>query len=111
SRLDSSASDPRTTTVRTKEKLHALIEIIHELSGTLDLKEVLEKVLATLFRIFPQADRGFVLLHDEAATKLIPSAFKSRSSDPGHLTISATVFHHVMDGGQAVLSEDALTEF
>jgi serine phosphatase RsbU (regulator of sigma subunit) len=109
--LDSSASDPSTTTVRTKEKLHALIEIIHELAGTVEVKEVLEKVLATLFRIFPHADRGFVLLKNEGATQLIPSAIRNRSGDPGHLTISATVFNHVMNDGQAVLSQDALAEF
>ena len=39
---------------------------------------VLEKVLGALFRIFPQAERGFVLLKREGATGLAPQAIKIR---------------------------------
>ena len=109
--LGPSMSDPGPTVVRAEEKLRALMEINRDLAGTLDLKAVLAGVLTTLFRIFPQADRGFVLLKDETTSELIPSAIKSRHGDAGHLAISQTVFNLVLDRGQAVLSEDAPSEF
>ena len=46
-------------------KLNALIEITRSLSNTLSLDKVLPELLDSLFRIFVQADRGFVGMLNE----------------------------------------------
>src|SRR5208337_2002152 len=58
----SSTSERQIVMVRPEEKLHAILEIARDLGGTIDLDGVLGKVLETLFRILPQAERGFILL-------------------------------------------------
>ena len=95
---------------RTEVKLRALLEIGQELAGERDLDGVLETVLDALFRIFPQADRGFVLLKNERSEDLAPRAFKTRDDDLGNVIISRTIFDHVMGEGRAILSLDVLSD-
>ncbi len=86
---------------------HALVEISRNLCGSIRLDEVLEKALDSLFTIFPQADRGFVLFKDPTNTDLVPKAIKYRGNLPPDLQcISRTVFNHVLEEGKAILSAD-----
>src|ERR1051325_9265541 len=52
-----------------KEKLQLLLEITNRLSNTLDLDSLLPHVLEILLQLFKQADRGFLILVDEATGK------------------------------------------
>ncbi len=54
----------RTTPVNAEAKLRALLEINESLRSTISVEEVLPKILDSLFRVFLQADRGFVVLRD-----------------------------------------------
>src|SRR5271157_2763011 len=102
----SSTSERQIVMVRPEEKLHAILEIARELGGTIDLDGVLGKVLETLFRILPQAGRGFILLKVEGADHLILRASKFRQQDAVSPTFSRTIFNHVTREGQAILCED-----
>ncbi|MFO1019308.1 MAG: FHA domain-containing protein [Planctomycetales bacterium] len=62
--------------VRPEAKLKGVVEITRSLAGVVDLDTLLPKILDTLFGIFPQADRGCILLHDDVANKLRPKAIK-----------------------------------
>ena len=48
--------------LNTTAKLKALVEISQNLGRALSVAEVLPKLLDSLFTIFPQADRGFIVL-------------------------------------------------
>ena len=102
----SSTSERQIVMVRPEEKLHAILEIARELGGTIDLDGVLGKVLEALFRILPQADRGFILLKVERTDRLILRASKFRQEDAVSPTFSRTIFNHVTREGQAILCED-----
>src|SRR5262249_48880189 len=103
--LDAGGASGRSLTGGQAEaKLRALLEIGRELANALDLTGVLEKVLGALFRIFPQAGRGFILLKEDEASGLVPRAFKTRDESPRELVISRTIFDHVLREGKAVLS-------
>jgi signal transduction histidine kinase/CheY-like chemotaxis protein len=104
------ASDEYLAGARPEAKLRALLEIGQELANTRDLKGVLDTVLEALFRIFPQAQRGFVLLKGEAAVELVLRAFLTRYNEPGDLIISRTIFNHVLGEGKGVLSLDVLSD-
>ncbi len=95
---------------RPETKLRALLEIGQGLARANDLEGVLGTILDALFRIFPQAGRGFVLLKDGGAVDLAPRALKTRDDDPGDLIISRTIFDHVLGEGKAVLSLDVLSD-
>ncbi|MDR3634935.1 MAG: GAF domain-containing protein [Isosphaeraceae bacterium] len=90
-------------------KLRAILEISRDLTGAHELPGVLERALDALFRIFPQAERGFVLLKKEGNGPPPPRAVKVRGG-AGRVAVSKTVLEHVVRNGQAILSEDATSD-
>ena len=98
-------SDKHFPMVKPEAKFRALRLIGQELGGTLVLSEVLDRIFNSLFEIFPQAERGFVLLKDPATGALLPQIIRSRTGPAGELKISKTVLNRVMNGGQAILSQ------
>lgn len=111
SRLDVSASQGGVRlSVRPEVKLKALLEIMQSLSKTLLLDEVLPKLLDGLFKIFVQADRGFIVLRSARDGNLVPRAVKHRrpGNDDGRL--SRTIINKVIESKTAILSADAASD-
>ena len=102
----SSHTAPQIIRVHPAEKLKAILDIARELGGTIDVDGVLRKVLDALFRILPQAERGFILLKGDQANPLILRASKFREPNAISPIFSRTIFNHVTNEGQAVLCED-----
>lgn len=90
--------------VNAETKLQAILQITQALGRTLDLQDVLSKMLDGLFQIFPQADRGLVLLLEEE--RLVPKAVKQRRGDDDSIQYSKTVVERAMQDQAAILSED-----
>ena len=91
-------------------KLNALIEIIQSLGKAVKLDEVLPQVLDSLFRIFHQADRGFVGLLDEDGT-LVPKWTKLRREDSDDtIRVSRTIANRVVKTKEAIISADAAND-
>jgi phosphoserine phosphatase RsbU/P len=89
-----------------EEKLRGVIEIGAQLVGILDVAGVMEKVLDALFRIFPQAYRGFIVFRDERTDQLAVRARKLRHPEEGQSAPSRTVYDLVTREGRAILCED-----
>ncbi len=112
SRLDvTSGASALRLSANPEVKLKALLEIGKNLGGTVGLGDLLPKLLDNLFTIFPQADRGFIVIKDTATGRLVPKAVKHRreGSDEG-IRISRTVVNGVIATREAVLSADAATD-
>jgi serine phosphatase RsbU (regulator of sigma subunit) len=93
--------------VQPEAKLKGILEISRALAGTVSVEKMLPKILDSLFAIFPAADRGCILLKNEAE-KMIPRAMKHRRSDSDEtVKLSRTVLAAVMDEKKAILSADA----
>ncbi|MDP7304296.1 MAG: SpoIIE family protein phosphatase, partial [Pirellulaceae bacterium] len=91
-------------------KLNALIEITQSLGKALELDDVLPQVLDSLFRIFHQADRGFVGLLDEDGT-LVPKWTKLRRENSNDtIRVSRTIANRVVQTKEAVISADAAND-
>jgi phosphoserine phosphatase RsbU/P len=97
-------------TVSAEARLAALIEISRNLGRALALDEVLPKVLDSLFKIFLQADRGFIVLETDDG-KLAAPWTKARKGNEEAIRISRTIVRRVMESKEAVLSEDAMSEW
>jgi sigma-B regulation protein RsbU (phosphoserine phosphatase) len=107
----SSGSSSLRLEVNPQAKLKAMIEIGQNFGKALGLSEVLPKLLDSLFKIFLQADRGFIVLRDSATDRLVPKADKyRRSEDAERPRISRTIVESVMKGKEAILSADALSD-
>ncbi len=107
------STDMRTAriNVNPEAKLRALIEISQNLSRALSVDEVLPKLLDSLFKIFIQADRGFIVLRTSPEGPLIPKAVRHRRADNDEtIRISKTIVNQAMTSKQAILSADAATD-
>jgi len=90
-----------------ESRLAAILEIMKNLGKAVSLEEVLPKVLDSLFAIFIQADRGFIVLKDETGN-IAPRWSKARRPDQEEkLRISRTVLREVMQTKEAIISLDA----
>jgi serine phosphatase RsbU (regulator of sigma subunit) len=91
-------------------KLAALLEINRALAHALALDAVLPKVLESLFRIFVQADRGFIVLKDPNG-ELVPRWMHTRRAKAGESArISRTIVRQVLQTKEAILSADAASD-
>jgi serine phosphatase RsbU (regulator of sigma subunit) len=90
------------------EKLKLILEIGTNLRGTIELDSLLPKIVDSLFQLFKQADRCFVILADETSKKLMPKVIKSRRpNDEANARFSRRIVNHCIETVQALLSEDA----
>lgn len=103
-----SSSDGLKMVATPEAKLEALMRINSNLSNALAVDEVLPKVLASLFDIFPAADRGFVVMTD-GEQNIVPRWVKTRAKhdETETVRISRTIIREVMRTGEAILSMDA----
>ena len=92
-------------------KLRAVIDLNRAIGASLSLDEVLPRLLDGLFKIFPGAERGFVLLTDPVTRRLLLRARKVRGSvQPGPLRLSLSLIDRVMQSRRAILSADAASD-
>ena len=94
--------------VRPEVKLRAVLEISSALGRLLDPEEVLAVILKSLFKIFNQADSGFVLLKEADSDKLRIRASMCLAPNDEDVPISMTVVRQAMDQTQAILSADVM---
>ena len=92
-------------------QLEAMVEISNSLGNTLSVKEILPKLLDSLFKIFVQADRGFVIMRPKPDAPLVPVASKARRQDDElTMRISRTIVRQALESKKAILSADAATD-
>ncbi|HEX4412402.1 MAG TPA: SpoIIE family protein phosphatase [Lacipirellulaceae bacterium] len=92
-------------------KLAALMEITNGLAHAVSVEDILPKLLESLFKIFTQADRGFVVMKPKADGPPVVVADKSRR--PGseeRMRISRTIVEEAMKNKKAILSADAASD-
>ncbi len=112
SKVEFRSSDQGLKMTATPEaKLGALIAINRNLTGAIALDDVLPKVLASLFEVFPSADRGFVVMETPDGA-LLPRWVKTRSKvdESETLRISRTIIRKTMESGETILSLDAMDD-
>ena len=97
-------------TTSSELRLQALIEITHSLARAVELKEVLPKVLKTLFKIFVQADRAFIVLKSETGDLRLECVETRQQDQHDGFRISRTVMKEVMQSKQAIMSLDASSD-
>jgi sigma-B regulation protein RsbU (phosphoserine phosphatase) len=108
STLDARSGAEQRLEVNAHQKLRAVLEITQNLGSSLDTDAVLPKILESLFRIFPQTDRGYVLQLESKTGELLPKAIKQRGEESDTISpISGTVAARVISERAAFLSGDA----
>ncbi|MHB9080820.1 MAG: SpoIIE family protein phosphatase [Pirellulaceae bacterium] len=97
-------------TARPGAKLSALLEIVRSLGRALALDEVLPQLLNSLFKIFVQADRGFIALRN-AEGALVPRWSRAWREDATEtIRVSRTIVNKVMETQEGILSADVMMD-
>jgi len=104
------AANPKAL-LRAHDRLKTILGLSNTIQGELDLTRVLEEIMNGLFRIFPQADRGFLLLVDPTGKTLVPRVARTRSGKPpSRITISRSIRDEVLKKRMGVLVADAMSD-
>jgi len=94
--------------VNPEVKLKALLEIGRNLGGAVRIEEVLPRLLENLFKIFIQADRGFIALLEPGTERLVTKAVRHRREEAGgRIRMSRTIVNSAIAKKEAILSADA----
>ncbi len=90
------------------EKLRVLLEISSNLGKTLELDKLLPKIVDSLFGLFRQADRCFLIQAEEGTSKLMPRVVKTRNPrEETNARYSKSLVRRCLDSAQSFLSDDA----
>ena len=90
------------------ERLRGLLEISSNLSKTLELDQLLPKIVDNLFQLFRQADRCFIIQIDETGLRLMPKLVKTRRPhEEENARFSRSIVKRCLETAQAFLSDDA----
>ena len=93
-----------------EQQLQAMIEISTALSNTLSVKDILPKVLDSLFKIFVQADRGFIIMRPKPGGPLVPVVTKARRGEDEGMRWSRTIVERAINERKAILSADMASD-
>jgi phosphoserine phosphatase RsbU/P len=87
------------------QKLQTVLEISQHLSRTLDVDVLVDKLLEQLMRLFPQADRGMVLLGEP--DRLVVRGQRNRhQEDADTHPYSRSIVKKALEEGLGILSDD-----
>lgn len=92
---------------KSERKLRAIVEITQALAGTADPDLLLNRILESLFRVFPQIDRGVILLKDSATGRMIPRTIRHRApGEDQRVVLPRSIVSHVLEKRQGIFSTD-----
>src|SRR5579884_161423 len=90
------------------EKLRHLLEISSNLTKTLNLDALMPKMAESLFALFRQADRCFIIQAEEGTNRMLPRVVRTRRAhEETNARPSKTIVKKCLETGQAFLSDDA----
>ncbi len=87
-------------------KLQVVLEIAQHLGHTLERGPLLSRLLEHLLRLFPQADRGMVLLCEGERLKVRAQHSRHKSEAQGDYPYSRTIVRRALEEGVGLLSMD-----
>jgi two-component system NtrC family sensor kinase len=92
---------------RARSNLQVMYRTSMAVSHTLDIDELLGRILELIFE-WVEADRGCIMLLDTETKELRTKARRDRrSGETGSMAISRTILDYVLDHGEGVLTSDA----
>jgi adenylate cyclase len=86
-------------------RLNAIIAVSKALVNIANEDQVFARILETLFEVFPQADRGFLMLGAEVG-KLEAKAMRNRKGVMENLSVSNTICRKALESKSAFLFND-----
>jgi serine phosphatase RsbU (regulator of sigma subunit)/pSer/pThr/pTyr-binding forkhead associated (FHA) protein len=112
SSVDASVSHDSSSVYLTQpaEKLKLLLEITNRLTNTLELEELLPRVVEDLMEIYRQADRAFLILLDEVTGEPLPTFRKVRRRElEAQTAFSTSIVNQCLQSVKGLLLSSDMT--
>ena len=95
--------------IKAQQRLRAVLEISNAVQTQLDMDKLLNQIMDRLLGVFPQADRGFIMLKADETEDLVPRVARHRGREQAEaITVSRSIIRKAMDNRVAILSADAM---
>jgi adenylate cyclase len=91
-------------------RLQAMVKVSQDLGALTRPEALLEKIMNSIFDLFPHADRAFIMLRDKETNKLAPAMGSTRDMGKQaseEFPVSRTIINTVVEKKQSILSSDA----
>jgi len=97
--------------LKAQQQFRTVLEIGNAIQTELDLDKLLNRIMERLFGVFPQADRGFILLKADEGDALVPHVARQRGKgQPEAITLSRSIVRKALEDRVAILSADAMSD-
>jgi class 3 adenylate cyclase len=96
--------------VGTVKRLQTMVKVSNSLGALTKPQALLEKIMESIFDIFPHADRAFIMLRDKASREMVPVLGRTRDGAREmreEFPVSRTIINTVVEKKQSILSSDA----
>ncbi len=91
------------------KRLQAMVKVSQDLGALEKPGALLDKIMNSIFDMFPHADRAFIMLRDRLSGELAPALGRTRDSSAPQqeFPVSRTILKTVAEKKQSILSSDA----
>ena len=90
-------------------RLRTVVEIGNAVGTHLEMDDLLNEIMRSLFNVFPQMDRGFIMLREEGTDEMQAKVARQRDKEASpEVTVSKHIIEEAVQRGVAVLSADAM---
>ncbi|MBI2194773.1 MAG: SpoIIE family protein phosphatase [Planctomycetes bacterium] len=89
-------------------RLQLLYEMGAVIGTVFNEQQLLALIMDKLFEVFPQAERGFIMLYDAENNRLLPKVARSRKGNAIQITVSRTLVRDAIEKRRGILSADAM---
>ncbi len=100
--------------LHTIKRLQAMVQVAIDLGTLLKPGELAERIMQSIFDVFPHADRAFIMTQDKKSGELIPLSARGRAPGQEGATdvfpVSHTILHTVVSERRSILLSDALSD-
>ena len=94
----------------TRQRLRVILEVSEAIGETLDEESLLTLIVTKLFAVFPQAERGFIMLSEAGQDELRAKVALTRSGEPAEIAVSRTLVRDAIENRRGILSADAMSD-
>jgi sigma-B regulation protein RsbU (phosphoserine phosphatase) len=92
------------------QRLQVLYRVTEKIGHNLDLESCLSDIMESLFQLFPQADRGVILLYTDKG-ELSPALVSTQDGkQSGPIQVSQTILQQAVKNKESLLSANAMQD-
>ena len=85
-----------------RKRLQVIVEVSEAISDTLDEQSLLTLIMKKLFAVFPQAERGFIMLSETGQDELHAEVALTRSGTPAEIAVSRTLVRDAIENRRGI---------